>query len=168
MSYFFKNTTIIFIGLILASCSPKIIQVPVTHTEYVTVRDTTILFKTDTLVQVPEVSISDYINIADTLRIETPYAVSEAWVDTTFNTLKGTLKQGGKLPVQIVEKERLVYRDSVVVQEKPVPVEVVKEVKYTPRFVRAMAWIGGIFLIGLLVYLLYRFGFFRFFSILRQ
>ena len=131
----FKYTTLLFLCAIsFSACSPKIVYVPVEHTEYVTVKDTTVLHKTDTLVQVPEVSIADYINVADTLRLEAPYAVSKAWVDTTSNTLKGTLRQGGKLPVQIVEKERIVYRDSISYQEKPVPVEVEKIVKRTPFF----------------------------------
>lgn len=101
------------------------------------------------MVQVPEVSIADYINVADTLRLEAPYAVSKAWVDTTSNTLKGTLRQGGKLPVQVVEKERLVYRDSIQVKEVPVPVEVTKEIVKIPLLYRLFAGIG-IIALGLL------------------
>ena len=64
-----RRFLVVFIALILAGC--KTIQyVPVEHTKYVTVRDTTILHKTDTLVQVPEVKISDFIDVSDTLVME--------------------------------------------------------------------------------------------------
>ena len=116
MTKYTKKLIIVFglLAVVFAACSPKIIQVPVVHTEYVTVRDTTVLHRTDTLVQVPEVSLADYINVADTLRLEAPYATSTAWVDTTLGILKGRLVQGGKLPVQVVEKERIVRKDSII------------------------------------------------------
>lgn len=152
-----KGQLLVYFTLLLqvfVGCSPKIVYVPVEHTEYVTIKDTTVLHKTDTLVQVPEVSIADYINVADTLRLEAPYAVSKAWVDTTSNTLKGTLRQGGKLPVRIVEKERIVYRDSISYQDKPVPVEVEKIVKRTPWIMKVLSGIGIIALWILLGWLI--------------
>lgn len=141
MKRFFKYTALVFSALILTSC--KTIQyVPVKEYVQVAVHDTTYLHRTDTLVQVPEVSLSDYINVDDTLRLEAPYASMTAWVDTSFNQLKGRLVQGGKLPVQVVEKERVVYRDSIVKQEIPVPVEVEKIVKKVPLLYKIFAWIG--------------------------
>ena len=142
--------------MILAGC--KTIQyVPVEHTKYVTVRDTTILHKTDTLVQVPEVKISDFIDVSDTLVMEASYSKAKAWVDTTARLLKGNLVQGGKLPVQIVEKERVVYKDSLVYQDKPVPVEVVKEVKYVPKVVKVLAWTGVLALLLVVAYFVKKF-----------
>lgn len=138
------------VAVIITACTKKI-YIPVETVREVQVHDTTYLHKTDTLVRVPDVSISDYIDVGDTLRLEAPYATMSAWVDTTFNQLKGTLVQGGKLPVTIVEKERLVYRDSVVTQEIPVPVEVVKEKKYTPWYTKALAFVGILALIYLAV-----------------
>ena len=128
-------------GLLVFGCT-TIKYVPVETIKEIKVHDTTYLHRTDTLVQVPEVSLSDYINVADTLRLEAPYALSTAWVDTTLGILKGRLVQGGKLPVQVVEKERVVYRDSIVRQEIPVPVEVEKIVKHTPWYAKVLAWIG--------------------------
>lgn len=128
-------------GLLVFGCT-TIKYVPVETIREIKVHDTTYLHRTDTLVQVPEVSLSDYINVADTLRLEAPYALSTAWVDTTLGILKGRLVQGGKLPVQVVEKERVVYRDSIVKQEIPVPVEVEKIIKRTPWYAKVLAWIG--------------------------
>ena len=137
----FYSIFAILLALLVASC--KTIQyVPVKEYVQVAVHDTTFLHRTDTLVQVPEVSLSDYINVDDTLRLEAPYASMTAWLDTSFNQLKGRLVQGGKLPVQVVEKERVVYRDSIVKQEIPVPVEVEKIIKHTPCYVKVLAWIG--------------------------
>lgn len=157
MKRFFKYTALVFSALILTSC--KTIQyVPVKEYVQVAVHDTTYLHRTDTLVQVPEVSLSDYINVDDTLRLEAPYASMTAWVDTSFNQLKGRLVQGGKLPVQVVEKERVVYRDSIVKQEIPVPVEVEKIVKKTPLLTKIMAWIGFAFLLLIAGSLVWKFA----------
>lgn len=134
---------LVFVALlgVVFGCT-TIKYVPVETVKEIAVHDTTYLHRTDTLVQIPETTIADYINVADTLRLEAPYALSTAWVDTNLGILKGRLVQGGKLPVQVVEKERVVYRDSIVRQEVPVPVEVEKIVKHTPWYAKVLAWIG--------------------------
>lgn len=136
-----KYTALIFSALILASC--KTIQyLPVKEYVEIAVHDTTVLHRTDTLVQVPEVSISDFIDLKDTLIIRGTLSESRSWVDSTAMVLKGRLVQTGKIPVQIVEKERAVYRDSLVKQEIPVPFEVEKRVPYVPFFWKLFSVIG--------------------------
>ena len=121
--------SLVFFALLPLVFGCKVIQyVPVKETEYVTVKDTTYLHKTDTLVQVPEFHLSDYAGLCDTLVLKASNSEATAWVDSTAMVLKGRLVQTGKIPVQIVEKERVVYKDSVVTKEVPVPVEVVKTV----------------------------------------
>ena len=138
--------------LVFTAC--KTIQyVPVKERVEVAVHDTTYLHKTDTLVQIPETTIADYINVADTLRLEAPYAVASAWVDSTLGILKGRLVQGGKLPVQIVERERVVYKDSISYQEKPVPVEVEKIKKVVPFFWKFFSVIGILSVAAVALYL---------------
>ena len=103
--------SLVFFALLPLVFGCKVIQyVPVKETEYVTVKDTTYLHKVDTLV------------------LKASNSEATAWVDSTAMVLKGKLVQTGKIPVQIVEKERVVYKDSVVTKEVPVPVEVVKTV----------------------------------------
>ncbi len=148
---------LIILFLIATSCT-TIKYVPVETIKEVSVHDTTYLHRTDTLVKVPEVSIADYINVADTLRLEAPYATSTAWVDTTLGILKGRLVQGGKLPVQVVERERVVYKDSVITKEVPVPVEVVKIVKKSSLLTKIFAWIGFAALLLLAGSLVWRFA----------
>ena len=137
-----KKILTIFLIIILAIACTKKIYVPIEKTEYVTVHDTTLISTNDTLIQVPEVSIGDFIDITDTLRLSGTLSSASAWVDTTHGVLAGRLIQSGKLPVTIVEKERLVYRDSIITQEIPVPVVEEKIVKVVPWFWRIMSVIG--------------------------
>ena len=141
---FLKNTfllTVAAVSIIFTGC--KTIQyVPVETVREVRVHDTTYLHRTDTLVKIPEVSISDFINISDTLTMAAPFATAKAWVDSTARVLKGRLVQAGKLPVQIVERERVVYRDSIERVEVPVPVEVEKVKWKVPWFWRFFSVIG--------------------------
>jgi hypothetical protein len=146
------------VTMIFSLACTTIKYVPVETVKEIAVHDTTYLHRTDTLVQVPEVSLSDYINVTDTLRLEAPYALSTAWVDTTLGILKGRLVQGGKLPVQVVEKERVVTKDSLVYQDRPVPVEVEKVVKKVPLLYKIFAWIGFAALLLLAGSLVWRFA----------
>ncbi len=150
-----KKTALLFCGLLsLVFTGCKTIQyVPVEKTEYVSVHDTTYLHRTDTLVQVPQASIADFIDIADTLKLTGTHSSATAWVDTTHNVLAGKLVQGGKLPVQIVERERVVYRDSITTKEIPVPVEVEKIVKVVPLFYKIFSVIGLALVFGVAIYL---------------
>lgn len=126
--------------LLLVAC--KTVYVPVEHRVEVAVHDTTVLHHIDTLVKVPEFHISDIASLQDTLRLEASVATATAWVDTASLSLKGRLDQNGSLPVKVLWKERIVYRDSVAYQEKPVPYEVVKRERYVPWFYRLFAVIG--------------------------
>lgn len=136
-----KLATFLLIILCALACTKKI-YIPVEKTEYVSVHDTTYLHRTDTLVQIPEVSLSDFIDIADTLKLVGSYSSATAWVDTTHGVLAGKLVQGGKLPVQIVERERVVVKDSLIYEQVPYPVVEEKIVKVVPWFWRIMSVIG--------------------------
>lgn len=126
--------------LLAGSC--KTVYVPVEHRVEVAVHDTTVLHHIDTLVKVPEFHISDIASLQDTLHLEASVATATAWVDTASLSLKGRLDQNGSLPVKVLWKERIVYRDSIAYQEKPVPYEVVKERKVVPLFWRIFGAIG--------------------------
>ena len=137
----FYSILAILLVLLVASC--KTIQyVPVETIKEVKVHDTTYLHRTDTLVQVPEVSISDFIDLKDTLIMRGTLSEARSWVDSTAMVLKGRLVQTGKIPVQIVEKERVIYRDSTSQVEVPVPYEVEKRVPYVPFFWKLFSVIG--------------------------
>lgn len=137
-----KKITLVYLaaGLLVFGGCKTIQYVPIETTKYVSVHDTTYLHKTDTLVQVPEVSLSDFIDVKDTLTIRSSYATSKSWIDQEHNILAGKLIQGGKLPVQIIEKERVVVKDSLITKE--IPIEVDKPVPYVPLFWKIMSTIG--------------------------
>lgn len=136
-----KSILALFLGLFLVGC--KTIQyVPVKEYVQVAVHDTTKIHVTDTLVKIPDVSVSDFIDLTDTLIMRGTLSEARAWVDSTAMVLKGRLVQAGKLPVQIVERERLVYRDSIQRVEVPVPYEVEKRVPYVPFLWKLFSVIG--------------------------
>lgn len=129
-------------GLLVFGCT-TIKYVPVKETEYVTIRDSVYFRDTLVRVELEKARLSDFVNVGDTLVLSTDLARSTAFLDTTSGTLKGTLENIKKYvekPVQI--KEKIVYRDSIVKQEIPVPVEVEKIVQKVPLLYKIFAWIG--------------------------
>ena len=143
MKRLFKYTLLF---LIAVSCS-TIQYVPIEKIKEVRVTDTTYLHKTDTLIQIPEVSLADFIDLSDTLHLKSQYAEASAWVDPVHSVLAGRLVQSGKLPVQIIERERVVVKDSLVYEDKPIPVEVEKKVKVVPWYAKILSGFGILFLI---------------------
>lgn len=71
----------------------------------------------------------------DTLRLETSYAKSEAYLDTTFRALRGFIENKTDVPVRVEYKwkEKIVFKDSIQVVEKPYPVEITKEIIKYPK-----------------------------------
>ena len=129
-----KITTCLIIAVLFAACSPKIVYVPTntdTHIEY---RDS-VIYRVDTLkIPVPVETIKEVVPPMDSLKMETSVAEAKAWIDTSTNTLKGEMKNKKTelSQPQVVYKEKIVYRDSLVEKEIPVPVEVEKKVPFVP------------------------------------
>lgn len=108
------------------------------------------------LVPIPVERIVDVVPAYDTLTLETSVARSQAYVDTVTHTLKGRLiNKPDSIKTIIKYQDRLVVerRDSVVVKEVPVEVEV--PVRHVPRFYKwCLAWaILSVVLFALWVYL---------------
>lgn len=103
--------------------------------ETIVERRDSIIYKVDTLkIELPVETIKEVVPSMDTLFMETSIAEASAWVDTSLFALKGTLKnkKTALTSPQIVYKEKISYRDSIVY--KPYPVEVVKEKKVVPKW----------------------------------
>ena len=146
------------VGVLFTACK-TIKYVPVKEVEYVTVRDS--VYYRDTLVQVElqKARLSDFVNVGDTLVLQTDLARSTAYLDTTSGTLKGTLENIKPYVEKIVPlKEKIEYRDSISYKEIPVPVEVEKIVKHTPWYMKILAWIGFAALMLLAGALVYKFA----------
>lgn len=132
-----KHLLWFWIAVIFTSCT-TIKYIPVKETEYVTVRDS--VYFRDTLIKysIEKEYVKEYAK--DTLRLSTSYSEFEAYQDTLTGLLAGTAKNKDKIigiPVSI--KEKVSVKDSIVYKE--IPIEIVKEIKTTPRW----AWYSLIF-----------------------
>lgn len=117
--------------------------VPVEHTEYVTVRDSVYFRDTLVRIELEKARLADFVDVGDTLVLSTDLACSTAFLDTTSGKLKGTLENIKKyVEKEVPLKEKITYRDSIVYQEKPYPVEVEKVVKVVPKFWRIFGVLG--------------------------
>lgn len=137
-------------AVVAISCAiPKVIPV---ETKIETVKKDSIVLQIRDSVHITEHSVfKEFTGLLDTLMIEEEgKAKMEAWADTSRNILAGRLEVFPiKQHYQIVYKDQLVYRDSVKVQDKIVPVEVEKKV--VPVFWRTTGILGIIFLLCLVI-----------------
>lgn len=74
--------------------------------------------------------VKDVVPPYDTLIMETTMAKARAWVDTTTHTLKGTLTNKQGTIYKYKDREKIVYRDSLVYKEVPVEVEKIVKTHY--------------------------------------
>lgn len=122
--------TVLLLLTLGCGVSKKTAQVEhITETHYV---DSTRWHDSTIYYIVPIERYRDYTSLLDTLRLETSLAKAEAYVDTTNNTLKGSIEnKKDSIKTVIKWKERIVQKDSLVYKE--VPVEVEKEVTKYPK-----------------------------------
>lgn len=125
-----KRLFILILLLVAVSCSTTQ-YIPVETIERIEYRDS-IVYVNDTItIEVPKEKIV-YVGPADTLsQISTSLAFSEAKIEQ--GTLTHTLEQKGEIKAKIDTFFVVEYIDRIV--EREIPVEVEKEVKYTPNWV---------------------------------
>lgn len=137
---------VIFIVLLLVSCGPVR---HLTSETVKTVRDSIYVERVDTV----EVELIKEVVMSierDSSHLETKYAESTALIDSN-GYLKHTLKNKDvRIPVQVVNTETIVYRDSVVYKE--VPIEVEKDVVRPPK----SYWVFMIWTIFSIVVIVFR------------
>lgn len=148
-----KRLFIIILLLVAVSCSTTK-YIPVETIERIEYRDSLIYVNDTVTIEVPKEKIV-YVGPADTLsQISTSLAFSEAKIEQ--GTLTHTLEQKGELKAKIDTFFVVEYIDRIV--EREIPVEVEKEVKYTPDWV----WYNLIYsivltlIVGFSVYLKFR------------
>lgn len=125
----------IFILLfIVCSCGP-VRYIPVNNNETINIRDSVVLRDSTVITYLQKEKIKEIVPELDTLVMNTKYAKSVSYLDTTTNTLQGTLEQLDSVPVKtkIVFKDRIITQEKIV--EKEIPVEVVREKKITPKWI---------------------------------
>ena len=125
----------IFILLfIMCSCGP-VRYIPIAKNETINIRDSVVLRDSTVITYLQKEKIKEIVPELDTLVMNTKYAKSISYLDTTTNTLQGTLEQLDSVPVKtkIVFKDRIITQEKIV--EKEIPVEVVREKKVTPKWI---------------------------------
>lgn len=149
-----KKLINILIIILLCITSCKTIQyVPIKGDTQIEYRDTTIY--RDSLIYTPVEVVKEVVPYMEPLYMETSLAKAEAHIDTTTNTLKGSIRNKKGITEHIKYKEKIVYRDSIVTQEIPVEVEVEKEVKVHPWYERIL-WFLSIIGCTSLIYIGYK------------
>lgn len=143
---FLKNTTFLLIAVVstVLTVGCKTIQyVPVETIKEVHIKDSVYFRDTLVRVELEKARLADFVDLGDTLVLQTDLARSTAFLDSASGKLKGTLENIKRYAEKNVPlKEKVVYKDSVVTKEVPVPVEVEKVVKVVPWFFRVCTVIG--------------------------
>lgn len=144
-------------AFMIASCG-TIKEIPV-KTEIIYKDSIRVETKVDTLevLKTKIETVRDFSGLLDTLKLSTANAEASAWIDTTHNVLKGELKDKD-VPVQVTVPSTVEthYRDSIVYQDRPYPVEITKEVRIVPRFWRVSGVFGIVSFILLAVFLFFK------------
>ena len=133
--YLLTKKTVIwcFILIITASCS-IFKEIPVNTTTETVYNYIDTLIIRDSTVLIPKYVVKDVVPEYDTLLLETNLAKSKSYIDTLTNLLKGEIQNKVETVQKIVYKDRTVYRDSIQIQEKEIPVYVTTEKKYVPSW----------------------------------
>lgn len=136
-----------FILIITASCS-IFKEMPVNTTTETVYNYIDTLIIRDSTVLIPKYVVKDVVPEYDTLLLETNLAKSKSYIDTLTNSLKGEIQNKVETVQKIVYKDRTVYKDSIQIQEKEIPVYVTTEKKVVPSW---CWWLLGINVALLLV-----------------
>lgn len=148
-----KRIILLVLALSLAACT-TVKYIPIKG-ETITKDSIIIETKIDTLeVKLPPERVRDWTGLLDTLRLQTGYAYSTSWVDTTKGILTGTLvNKETPLDVYVPSTHTLEKKDSIIYKEIPVPVE---KIEYrTPKWpwYSLILNIIGFLLVGFSIYL---------------
>lgn len=148
-----KYTFLFIVAVFFTACT-TIKYLPIKEKEYVTIRDSVYFRDTLIRIELEKARLSDFVNVGDTLVLQTELARSTAFLDTTSGTLRGTLENIKKEAVQNVPlKEKIVYKDTTITKEIPVPVEVEKVKKVVPLFYKIFTVLGLALVFGIAIYL---------------
>ena len=158
-SKFIKTAVVLAVLWGLLGCSPKIVPVTGSTDTQVNIKDSTVYNIIDSVRITEATHYKDIAWLGDSLKIEGNHSRMWAVADTAKEALIGGLEEDEvKEKTKIIYKDRWKVRDSIRVEEKPVPYEVEKIVYKTPLVVKILAWIGGAALFLLALGLILKFG----------
>ena len=150
-------------GLAIALCGAVMITscrtiqyVPLETNTEVHIKDSTIYNYIDSIRIHEATRYRDFSWIGDTLKLRGNRSRAWAVADTLNGCLVGEIEEDKvEEKTRIVYKDRIQYRDSIQYVEKPVPVEIEKEVKVYPRWMIVLSLLGiaSTLVLGFQVYL---------------
>ena len=136
-----------FLILIMFIGCKSTVYVPTESKTEIRYHDTTIYHNDTIHISINKEAYNYYTSLLDTLYMETQYAYSTAYIDTTHKLLNGHIcNKEVDIPVVYKWKDRYVTNDSIVYNETQIPVYVEKEVKHVPVWT-FFGWIGLVLVI---------------------
>lgn len=121
---------LIFMLILLSSSCSTIKYVPIQNDTVTNIRDSIVWHDSTIVNYITKERVVDIVPQYDTLLLETDYAKSMSYVDTTHHVLRGEIENKDTVPIktEIKWKEKIVEKVVEVTKEIPVEVEVEKEV----------------------------------------
>ena len=146
-----KKILIYMLILLLSSCS-TIKYVPIKNDTATNVKDSIVWHDSTIVNYITKERVVDIVPQYDTLLLETDYAKSMSYVDTTHHVLRGEIENKDTVPIktEIKWKEKIIEKE--VIKEVEVPVEVLVEKKIIPKW----CWYSVIFNVIVLCYIIFR------------
>ena len=141
-------------GLLCGSCG-AIKPLPAETATTVHVKDSTIFHIKDSIRIHEATRYRDLAWLGDTLKLRGNRSRAWAVCDTLKGAIIGEIEEDkSEEKIKTIFKEKIVYKDSIRVEEKPVPVEVIKEVKVYPKGLVILSILGTISIL-VLIFILY-------------
>lgn len=147
--FIFALILIVLACLSVLGCS-SIRYVPIENIEKIIYKDSTIYVNDTITVEVEKQIVKEVLPQLDTSVLKTDLASSIAYLDTTKRQIHHELKQEGT--IRIAYDTVYVTKTVEKIKEVEVPIEVVKEVKYTPDWI----WYSLIFNIITILFIAFR------------
>lgn len=147
--FVFALTIVALACLSVIGCS-TIKYVPIENVEKIIYRDSTIYVNDTITVEVEKQTVKEVLPQLDTSILKTDIASSIAYLDTTKRQIHHELKQEGT--IRIAYDTVYVTKTVEKIKEVEVPIEVEKEVKYTPDWI----WYSLIFNIITILFIAFR------------
>ena len=144
-----KKILIYMLILLLSSCS-TIKYVPIKNYTATNVKDSIVWHDSTIVNYITKERVVDIVPQYDTLLLETDYAKSMSYVDTTHHVLRGEIENKDTVPIktEIKWKEKIIEKE--IIKEVGVPVEVLVEKKIIPKW----CWFSVIFNMIVLFYII--------------
>ena len=144
-----KKILIYMLILLLSSCS-TIKYVPIQNDTVTNVKDSIVWHDSTIVNYITKERVVDIVPQYDTLLLETDYAKSMSYVDTTHHVLRGEIENKDTVPLnkEIKWKEKIIEKE--IIKEVEVPVEVLVEKKIIPKW----CWFSVIFNVIVLFYII--------------